>query len=161
MKPVAQIIHQTRDRTRFRVAGKRRDDQFFSDIQEQLDKLPGIEEVKTNPLSSSVLLLHPDSEPQDTLNRIEKLGVFDSIETAFEPKTADLNPATITKGFSRFEDSFSAITEKEHTPFFILLIGLAAMQAARGQILGPAIPLLGYALELARSAQTNQSRTNP
>jgi len=161
MKPVAQIIHQTRDRTRFRVPGKRRDDQFFSDIQEQLAKLPDIEEVKTNPLSSSVLLLHPDSEPQETLNRVEKLGVFDSIETAFEPKTLDLNPATITNGFSKLEDSFSAFTEKEHTPFFILLIGLAAMQVARGQILGPAIPLLGYALELTRSAQTNQSRTNP
>jgi len=156
MKPVAQVIHQTRDRTRLRVPGKKRDDKFFSDIEEQLRKLQGIEEVKTNSLSSSVLLLHPDSEPQDTLNRVEKLKLFDSIDTTFEPKTAGLNPATITQGFSKLEDSFSAFTEKEHTPFFFLLIGLAAMQAARGQILGPAIPLLSYALELARSTQTNQ-----
>lgn len=160
MKPVAKIIHQTQDRTRFRVLGKRRDDQFFSDIEEQLARLPGIEAVKTNPLSSSVLLLHPDSEPQVTLNRVEKQGLFDSIETEFEPKTPGLNPETITKGFAKFEDSFSAFTEKEQTPFFFLLIGLAAMQALRGNILGPAIPLLGFALELAQNAQAQQPKTN-
>jgi copper chaperone CopZ len=160
MKPVAEIIHQTRGRTRFRVLGKRRDDQFFSDIEKKLAKLPGIESVQTNPLASSVLLMHPDSEPQDTLNRVEKLGIFDSIETDFEPKTTGLTPETFTKGFAQVEDSFSAFTEKEHTPVFFLLIGLAAIQAARGNILGPAIPLLGYALELTQNAQAKQPKTN-
>lgn len=149
MKPVAEIIHQTRGRTRLKVPGKRRDGQFFFDIEKQLAKLPGIEAVKGNPLSSSILLQHPDAGHDDTISTIKKLGVFDSIETASAPKTSGSNPEAITEALTELEGTFSDYAQKQHSLLFTLLIGLAIVQILRGNIMAPAIPLLGYAIEIA------------
>ncbi len=151
MKPTAYIIHQSSGRTRLQVPVKRRDGDFFIQVHEQLTALPGVESVKTNPLSSSILLLHPESDPKTALEGIQTLGLFESIETQSKSQTPSLNPKLFTGVFNELEQAFSGYTKQQHTLLFVLLVGLAVVQMLRGNIMAPAIPLLGYAMEIALS----------
>jgi hypothetical protein len=160
MKAAAQVIHQTNGRTRLRVLEKRRDEQYFSIIKKQLAELQGIEMVKTNPLSSSILLLHPESAHEDILADIEKLKIFELKGAANAPQNAGVNLGTLFDSFSGFERGFMGQTQNIHPLLFVLLIGLAIRQILRGEIMAPAIPLLRYAMDIALNANINQPKAN-
>jgi hypothetical protein len=160
MKPAAQVIHQTKERTRLQVLEKRRDEEYFSITKKQLEELQGIELVKTNPLSCSIVLQHPESTHKDILADIEKLNIFDLKKAGDTPQSTGGNLGTVFDALTGFERGFLGQTQNIQPLLFVLLVGLAIRQALRGEIMAPAIPLLRYALDFALNASTDQAKTN-
>ena len=58
MLPEAFVTHQTPNRLRVKIPGKKGDAAFFGGLKELLSRTPGIDQVKVNPVTGSVLLMH-------------------------------------------------------------------------------------------------------
>ena len=149
MLPKALIVHHTRDRARLRIKEKRDAPEFFGKIRDQLALIPAITDVEINSTTGSVLLLHPNkpwSEVGAQLRALELFEIVDHIEQ--EPALTYLMTG-ITQFEKRItETSFGSVDLR--TLAFIILCGFALRQIMRGEILGPGLPLLWTALDLAR-----------
>ncbi len=157
MLPRAYIVHQVRGRLRLRIREKRQDPDYFQEICPQLESLAGISEVSFNDNTGSLLLRHPELPFTELGPRLSELGLFELVEGP-EPKSTALNP--VFSGFSWIDKTISdGSTGKVdlRSLAFLGLIGLSAQQIYRGNILGPAIPMLLSALDLAQ--QIIQSKT--
>jgi hypothetical protein len=60
MLPPATISHRTHGRLRIRVASRKGDREFFSHLQQTLQKKMELQSIQTNALTGSVLILDPD-----------------------------------------------------------------------------------------------------
>ncbi|MFQ3573351.1 MAG: HMA2 domain-containing protein [Thermodesulfovibrionales bacterium] len=72
----AQICHQQPGRIRFRLLDKKGDRVYFEQIEQELLKIGGIDSVKSNHLTGSVLVLHR-ATTEDILQRIKAHGFFE------------------------------------------------------------------------------------
>ena len=54
------LSHVSKGRLRLRIPSKKRDTAFFSGLQAVLSAVPGLDQVKVNPLSGSLLILHSE-----------------------------------------------------------------------------------------------------
>lgn len=158
MLPRAYIIHQARGRLRLRIREKRQDLDYFQAVCAQLESLAGVTETRFNGTTGSLLLLHPELLYVELEPQLKELALFELVDGP-EPKSPALNP--VFAGFSWIDQAISegsAGNVDLRSLAFIGLIGVAAQQLYRGNIAGPAIPMLLSALSLAQ--QINQSTTD-
>jgi hypothetical protein len=148
MTPKAYILHQVPGRIRLRVKEKRQDWSYFEEARRRLESLSGIAEVRVNATTGTILLLHPQ-RPFGTLEpQLRGLELFDLREGS-EPETPALAP--VLKGISTVGQAIDGETSGSidlRTLLFVALVLLAVRQMMRGDLLGPALPLLWNALEM-------------
>ncbi|MEN8180331.1 MAG: HMA2 domain-containing protein [Pseudomonadota bacterium] len=155
MLPRAYIVHQVRGRLRLRIREKCQDPDYFQAVCVQLESLDGVTDVSFNDATGSLLLLHPELPYAELAPLLQRLALFELVDGP-EPKSLALNP--VFEGFSWMNHALSegsAGNVDLRSLAFIGLIGVAAQQLYRGNIAGPAIPMLLGALSLAQ--QINQS----
>lgn len=153
MRPAAHILHQTSGRTRFKVPEKRGDEDYFAQSREQLSELSGIEAVKTNPLTASILLLHPDTAYGRIETQLNQTELFELNEEV----VAESTRSPWTSIMEEIEGSVREWSWDRHTALFVFFTVLGVRQLLRGEILAPAIPMFIYALEFAlKKGQANQ-----
>ena len=146
--PNAQIVHQTRGRLRLQVREKCKHPDYFEAIRKQLEGLPGIDEVKTNSTTGSIILLHSLENNAELLKRLPQLALFEITDChkqdadAFTPLRSGLT------GIERLLRNGSAGSVDLRTMAFIGIMGLTLHQIMRGQVLGPALPMLWNAFSL-------------
>jgi hypothetical protein len=117
--------------------------------------------VKTNPLSSSILLLHPESTNENILADIEKLRLFELREAARTSDNDRLDLSSFLNSIPHLEGLFLDQARNRHTILFILLVGLAIREFLKGNIAPPAIPLLIYAKDIALNPKGSRPNPNP
>jgi hypothetical protein len=148
MLPCAYIVHSTRKRMRLRIRERRNDGQYFEAVRRELDLVPGIEEVRINTVTGTVLLLHPEETGDRVLDRLRRLGVFDVIEGE-EPATSVLTP--VTSGLAMIDQGLHESSGGRvdlRALAYIALMTVTVTQLLRGQVLGPALPVAWQALSL-------------
>jgi hypothetical protein len=155
MPPVASIVHQVRGRMRLRVLEKRQDADYFELTRARLESLPGVDRVTTNSSTGSIVLYHelPD-------NDILREQLFNSGCFVFGTKTAQPAPSfePLRSGLSAIEQGLRSGTAGSvdlRTIAFLGMMGLTLHQVLRGQVLGPALPMLWNAFSLI--GQINRS----
>ena len=163
MLPTAYIAHQVRGRIRLQIREKRKDIAYFEALRSNLDSLDDIDEVRVNSTTGSIVLLHSLQGNDLVVDRLLRLELFEI--TACEP------PATpafvpLRAGLSSIEQTLrsgSAGGVDFRTLAYIGAIGLSLHQITRGNILGPALPMLWDAFRLIDhiGSTTNNSRTEP
>lgn len=151
MQPRAYVVHRTRQRVRLRVPDKRADTAWFSETADKLEKVDWINQVDTGPASAS-LVLHCDTA-HDLDERLSSTSVFE-----FQSRAPVVPPATeqIKAGLSRIDRALRKAGGGDNnlrSLLFLLMVILASVQMARGQIMVPAISLLWYAMELVLGAR--------
>ncbi len=154
MLPRAYIIHQLRGRLRLRITEKRQDPDYIQEVCGKLESLPGVAEVSFNETTGSLLLLHPELGFAELEPQLLELALFELVNGP-EPKSPLLNP--VWQGFSWFDQAISSGSAGNidlRSLAFLGLLGLSAQQIYRGNIVGPAIPMLLGALNMAQ--QINQ-----
>jgi hypothetical protein len=52
------ISHVSKGRLRLKIPSKKRDVTFFTDLQKALSTVPGLDQVRANPVSGSLLIVH-------------------------------------------------------------------------------------------------------
>lgn len=149
MIPLAHITHVLPNRVRIRVPEKRHDSGYFASLVNAFDALPGIEGVKVNALTASLLLKH---RPMD----VERISEFAAQRELFR-----INPGRdgqdavvplstkLTSGMQVLDDKLRAHSGGRldfWSALFLLLIGLSISQFAKGNIFAPASTLLWYAI---------------
>lgn len=150
MLPKAHIIHQLRGRLRLRIKDKRQEPDYFAELCRRIEALDGVTEVSANPNTGSLLLLHPEQSFTDLEPQLQALELFEIVDAPASEQSV-LMP--VFSGIARIDEGLAAGTSGNfdlRTLAVIGLLGVAVQQIYRGNIVGPAIPMLMSALELAR-----------
>lgn len=140
----AVIVHRLPGRIRLRLQDRRGDTDYFSTLSEEISGMPGIAEVKVNPLTGSVVIIYSGTT-EDLLQRLEDKHI--SIANRHEPadKHRHASPAD-----GRHAPPFLLVSNRDINPMFILgtlLAAIGVVQAFRGKILVPSLTALWYATE--------------
>lgn len=144
----ARLVHVLPGRIRLRVPAQRGDIAFFRDLSLALMELPGVTEVTARHATAGVLIRHegPTADLLDGLAPCLELEAMEAeaarplLEALLREGTlADLAMRRLTGG--RLDAGTAAA---------VVLFALAGLQAARGQVLGPAVTLAIQALGLLR-----------
>ena len=149
MSVVARIVHELRGRTRLRIKGVDDDAQYFETVRQCLLGASGVDEVRVNPLTGSVLVLHKGATSQAFRERLRKTDLFEFTDQP-EPPLSSLERIRI--GAFALDRMVSQITSGRgdlRTVAFVVIVSLAIRQIVRGQILSPASALLWNAMDLA------------
>jgi hypothetical protein len=148
MLPAARIEHHISGRLRLRIPEMRGDDAYFERLGDALSRIQGAGVVSARARTGSVLLedfsaglpalaraareahwfeLIAEQTPPERQSRGQGMGTLTAV-------TQDLDMATL------------------RTSLVLILLALAGLQVARGQVMVPALTLLWFAFELSRRA---------
>jgi hypothetical protein len=148
MIPRAQIVHQVRGRLRMRIQERRKDVDYFEAVRQHLEDLPGVESVRVNSVTGSVLLLHPELDFDELAPRLCDSDLFQLLAgpppevPAFAPLQGGL------AGIDRLLGEGTGGGVDLRTVAFIVTMGMAIRQVMRGQIMVPAFTLMWHAMDL-------------
>lgn len=153
MLPKALLCHRTVGRFRVRVPEKRKDEDYFDAVKKALEEHEAVHEVRTTPLTASVLVIHR-GECSDLLDHAESAGLFRSAE---EPPPSRTIVDWLDR-LDRFDSEFLfARMGQEPQRAATGLFMLAVFQVIRGSIIPSAPSLLGEAMRLLREADREGS----
>lgn len=164
MMPRAYVIHRTRDRLRLRVREKRQDPEYFEEVRARLALVTGVERVRVNSTTGSIVLLHPEASFDEIALGLSQLDLF-KFDSHPEPAISALNQfqAEVTR-INQFINQGTAGIVDLKTVAVIVFVLLAIRQMQRGSLFGPALPLLWNAVDLAlrfRKEQPPEPETVP
>jgi hypothetical protein len=167
MTPRAHIVHQTRNRVRLRIREKRQDQEYFEEVKGRLASLKGVGEVRVNSNTGSVVLLHPGKPFEEIAPGLQQPDLF-VLFAGPEPEFSALTK--LQTGIAKVNQIVSQGTAGVadlKTVAVIVLVALAIRQIRRGSLIGPALPLLWSALDIAlrfkkeQQAAETETEANP
>lgn len=145
----ARLVHRLPGRVRLKIDGKRGDRAWFDALALELSLSEGILAVDANPLTGSLLIRH-EGPLERLLGELAERG---SLHVAsLEPQEIPLG-RRLAQRAAAVDESLRRASAGELDLAGAALLGLlllALVQAARGQLAGPAVSLLWYASSLAR-----------
>ena len=160
MLPEAYIVHQLAGRVRLRIKEKRQDPDYFAEACSRIDTLDGVTGVSANPNTGSLLLSHPDLPFAELAAQLKGLGLFEIVVAPATPHRSALQP--VLSSFTMINEELAVGSSGSidlRTLAVISLLGIALYQLYRGNVIGPAIPMLISAWDLAR--QLNNGPASP
>jgi hypothetical protein len=148
MTATAYIVHKSRGRMRLQVREMCKDQAYFETAREQLEDVAGIDEVSVNSITGSIVLLHSLDSHEQLTGLLRQLPIFDLSEARFPEASAFTPLRSGLSGIEALLKSGTASSIDLRTVAFIGMMGLTLHQILRGQVLGPALPMLWNAFSL-------------
>jgi hypothetical protein len=148
MLPCAYVVHQIPGRLRLRIREKCKDRQYFEELRRRLDSLSGVDEIRINSITGTILLLHPEQPYAQVADQLRQLRLFEITEGA-EPGSSAL--ASLSSALATVDKALAGSSGGSVDLRALAYIGLMVFtvrQIMRGQVLGPALPMLWQALSL-------------
>ena len=145
-RPVAQIVHSTTGRVRFRFDVQRGDSAFFESLSSSLARLGSVIETRVSYNTGSVLVLHTGDLP-GLIGYAQKRGLFD-VTTSPLPASSFRR---IRHAIDSMDDTVAKGTGETLSVGKLLFLGLLAggiYQAKQGHLLPAGLTLFKHALEL-------------
>jgi hypothetical protein len=151
MLPAARIEHYLSGRLRLRIPEMRGDGAYFEGLEEALARMDGAGAVSVRTRTGSVLL-------EDFAAGLPALRRTAREERWFELVEEPARAKRRSPGPSAVEALTQDLDLATLRPSLVLiLLALAALQAARGQVMVPALTLLWFAFELSRRSSATQT----
>lgn len=149
MAVAAHIVHHIPGRVRLRVPHRRDHHGFFAEVHQRLETCPNVTGISTNPATASILVRYK-GELAEVLGQAAAVGIHELLEM-----NDGLPPVPQVVGalLGRLAHADSQITERTsgsldgRSTVLLVLIAAGIVQLLRGQVLGPAMPLLWYAAQ--------------
>ncbi len=162
MRHRAYVVHRTRERLRIRIPDARNDGEFFEIVRAELDAFPEGVDVRVRPSTASVLLTHPDLPFAVLESRLRNSELF-TLADGTRPSRRALAPLiSASSNIDRWLKRVTSGSTDLRILLFVGIVGLAIRQLIRGEVLGPALPLLWIALQIAeRVADTESPQSAP
>jgi hypothetical protein len=149
MADTAHIVHHIPGRVRLRVPARRHNQAFFSDTKQRLEQCEAISSVTVNPATASVLVRY-SGELTDLLAQVASTGLEDLLEISDElppvPAVSDQLLVKLNRMDSRIASGTGGGLDGRSAVLITLLLAGTA-QLLRGQVFGPAVPLIWYAAQ--------------
>jgi chaperonin GroEL (HSP60 family) len=133
MLPSATISHKTPNRLRLKIPSKKGDSIYFVTLEQELTKLREIEGLQTNPLTSSVLIMH-NSDADILIQFAQKNNLF-TLEQPIQEQQNNTVSRSFLGGFHSINNVLKKFTKREFdlaTIAFLALLGVAVYQIAIG-----------------------------
>lgn len=161
MIALAHIAHALPDRVRIRIPEKRHDIGYFAALADAFGALPGIEGVRVNAMTASVLLHHRLSSARiaEFAERQALFRVMAQGSDAVVPLSARL-----AGGLQLLDDKIRVHSDGRLDfwgTVFLLLVVMSITQLAKGNVFAPASTLLWYALGTFSVPQARASAIGP
>jgi hypothetical protein len=149
----ARLTHSIPGRARLRIAERKRDPSFFSELVGLLAECPAVRKVETSLLTGAVLI-HHDGPFDAVAHHCERAGAltFDAPAPSGNGDRSVSSPAATAREQARY-DPFNLATLAGVT-----LMALSALQAARGHLLGPASTVFFQGLNALSIAERSMQR---
>ena len=147
----AYVIHHAPGRIRLRVPERRHQASFFADLQERLSKCGNVTAAEANPLTGGVLVRYT-GEIEAVVAQALSNGLHEIVDIENSPPPVATVTERVRDQFARIDEAVKRQTAGEIDARSLAILGLlgtAFAQILRGDILGPAIPLLWYASQMA------------
>jgi hypothetical protein len=145
--PHAYVTHSMPGRMRLHVPSKRNDAEYFERLGRELADVEGVDAVRTNARTGSVLVLH-----RRDLDSIRKFGIERGLFTiAAAAEAAMMLADRLSRKLDSIDDNVAAITRGNldlRSTMLLMLAAGAAVQIWRKNLLPPAFNLLWYGLAL-------------
>jgi len=151
--------HIPGQRIRLRVPHRKGDKAFFDDVETRLNGIPGIK-AATTPHTGSILIQYEGDLQKLLLSGLET-GLDDLIDLEMRPEPLEPVADRLLNQAGAIEQKLLASTGGQmdsRSLVTIALIVAAGLQLLRGQVFGPAIPLLWYTAETIRTYARGASR---
>ncbi len=148
MIPEAFISHCIAGRIRVRVPSMRGDDEYFHRVEEGLNAIPAVKDLRANTLTGSVLIMHAGLEPQALQAHAQDAGLF-QLNTS-EPEFELLVDRAVA-GARRLDSQLRRFSQGSldlPSGLIVVLVAMGIVQLMRGQVMAPAASLLWYAYDL-------------
>ncbi len=148
----ARLVHRLPGRVRLRVDGRRGDRDWFDGVALELALVEGIHAVEANPLTGS-LLIRFEGSLERLLGELAGRGLV-RVEDP-QPRELPLHHRLAERAVV-LDAGLRGATAGEldlRGAALLGLLGLAVVQAMRGQLAGPAVSSLWYASSLARGGR--------
>ena len=149
MTTKAHVVHHLPGRVRLRVPSRRRQPAFFHDVKKRLEGLDAVSSVSVNPTSGSVLIRY-DGELEQLLGQAATIGLLELLEVTTDLPFLEPVAEQLIGRLGHIDQTISKNTQGVLDGRSALLAGFlvaAVVQAFRGSLLGPAVPLLWYAAQ--------------
>jgi Heavy metal associated domain 2 len=156
----AQLSHLLEGRLRMRVPARRHDAAFFADVAKRLRECEGIEGVRVNPVTGSVLVVHATT-PQAIAAFAAQQELFSlHLEHGSSDKIGPSRSRVVVRhGPSRTEQGEEGSRSDKHARMLsATFAGLGTLQTFRGQVMAPALTLFYYAYDAWRSRPSLRGR---
>lgn len=157
------IAHRTNGRTRIRWAGKPEHRHRASEIAGQLNDIESVESAVARLTTGSIIIEHPSI---DWLQLKQRLQQHAAIEFSDRPQSTPSRTGVDALGHQL--NSLNALLKREagqqtdlSSLTVSLLLILAIVQAARGQVMGSAASFMWYALNIATRNMNRDRPSNP
>ena len=135
--PDAFLSHIISGRVRLKIPSRKGDSLYFESIKEQMLKLSGIEALRINPMSGSILIIHTSD--------IKKIAWYAQDKGLFNLKNSKPEPSdmhyTVSRAFKHINEKIKGITGGDMDiagAVFLTLLGLGVYQISRGNLAAPA-----------------------
>jgi hypothetical protein len=159
----ARLSHLLEGRLRMRVPARRQDSAFFADVARRLRECEGIEDVRVNPVTGSVLVVHATT--------LQAIAAFAAQQGLFTLRLEQDSSVEMGRSRSRVvvrhvpsrtgqdeEGSRSDSSDKHARMLSATFAGLGTLQTFRGQVMTPALTLFWYAYDAWRSRPSLRGR---
>jgi hypothetical protein len=157
MLPTAVIAHSALGRVRFKVAERRRQEEFFAMAAERLGAAPGVRGVEVNPLTGSILVHH-----EGQLSKLQKYAEANGLFTS--ASSSESLPILVRRQVSWLDRQVQERSEQFLTLeslALLLLLGMGMLQLLRGQLAAPAVTAFWYAGALLAASRQASERAGP
>jgi hypothetical protein len=147
----AHVVHHIPGRLRMRIPNRKHDHAFFGDVKDRLNSVPGVRADATAQTGS--ILVHYEGSFAEMLLQIAETGLANLLEVEMgEPPLLPMamQLAQQARSVDGRLKAISGGTLDAQTVILLSLIFATGVQLVRGQIFGPAVPLLWYAAETVR-----------
>lgn len=149
--PSAVVAHACAGRLRLSFPDRKEQRPFFEEICEAVLQLPGVTKVEGRPATGSLIITHEGAHVQ-LIEAARERGVFG----AQEPASSSAAHAKETTDWQSLVETLlkdmSTPSGAARSAAIVALIGMAVLQASRGQIMPPSTTALWYALSLLLGA---------
>lgn len=157
--PEARVSHLLAGRVRLKIPARRRDAAFFVDCARRLERLDGVKQVRTSPLTASLLIVHTTQ-----LDAIAKWAAQQQLFSLRDDAHEASSQHGLVADRHRARPMAFDAGERAVRRARILsrsLAGLGALQTARGQFFAPALTLFWYAYDVRRGPRSPESDPVP
>ncbi len=137
MIPPAYMVHESDGRLRVGVPSKKGHSDYFSRLEEDLSALPGVEFVKGNPISGTVLLVHRISRGAIARYAAQK-GHFALKSPRSQPKPVFVHVAEAFRSWNEGLKRATGGALDLPGAIFLSLVLSGIYQIARGNVRAPA-----------------------
>jgi hypothetical protein len=154
----AIVVHVSPGRARLRVPERLGDREFFATLEEALRAEPSVREVRSNPITGSVLIQH-DEPLEPILAYLSRIELLETLPRRAVRSAVHALQMALERGNARLLHHSRGALSFETLSFFGMLAA-GVYQLRRGKFLPAGMTLFTYALEsLEREARRDTEST--